>query len=105
MPCGRPTEVNVGKTYDSIAAGLEQAVAFSKGHKVAARVHAFSPLDIKRIREATGLTQREFAATFGISLGTLRHWERGDRAPRGPALVLLTVMARDPRAILQAIAV
>ncbi|MEO8717285.1 MAG: nucleotidyltransferase domain-containing protein [Burkholderiales bacterium] len=38
-------------------------------------------------RERTGLTQEQFAATFAISLGALRHWERGDRKPRGTALL------------------
>ena len=44
--------------------------------------------DVKAIREKVGMKQTEFAASFGISLGTLRHWERGDRKPRGPALAL-----------------
>jgi hypothetical protein len=34
---------------------------------------------------------------------TLRHWERGDRKPRGAALVLLHVIARDPRAVIRAL--
>jgi putative transcriptional regulator len=50
------------------------------------------------------LTQVEFAAKFGISLGTLRHWERGDRQPRGPALILLHVVDKEPRAVLRALA-
>jgi len=29
----------------------------------------------------------------------LRHWERGDRRPNGPALVLLNLIARDPQAV------
>jgi putative transcriptional regulator len=49
------------------------------------------------------MTQAEFAAAFGISLGTLRHWERGDRTPRGPALVLLNVVAKEPEAVLRAL--
>lgn len=50
------------------------------------------------------MTQIEFASNFGISLGTLRHWERGDRTPRGPALVLLTVLSKNPNAVIQALA-
>ena len=42
-------------------------------------------LDPKSVREATGLTQEEFARTFAIPLGTERDWEqrrtRPDRAP------------------------
>jgi len=47
-----------------------------------------------------GMTQTEFASSFGISLGTLRHWERGDRKPHGPALVLLHVVAKEPKVVL-----
>ena len=46
------------------------------------------------------MTQVEFASVFSISLGTLRHWERGDRIPRGPALVLLNLVSKDPQTIL-----
>ena len=49
------------------------------------------------------MSQPEFAATFGISLGTLRHWERGDRDPQGPALVLLNVIKNNPKAVLKAL--
>ncbi len=35
------------------------------------------------------MSQPEFAPSFGITLGTLRHWERGDKKSRDPALVLL----------------
>ncbi|MDP1535173.1 MAG: helix-turn-helix domain-containing protein [Rubrivivax sp.] len=29
------------------------------------------------------MTQEQFAARFGFSVATLRHWERGDRSPHG----------------------
>lgn len=67
------------------------------------KVHAPAAVDVKTVRERTGLTQEEFAAVFAISLGALRHWERGDRKPRGTALVLLNVIAKDPRAVLRAL--
>jgi putative transcriptional regulator len=50
------------------------------------------------------MSQTEFALSFGISVGTLRHWERGDRQPHGPARVLLQVVARQPKAVLSALA-
>jgi putative transcriptional regulator len=56
------------------------------------------------LRQRIGLTQEQFAAKFDISLGTLRHWERGDRKPHGPALVLLRVIDKNGRAILRALA-
>ena len=47
------------------------------------------------------MSQTEFANSFGISLGTLRHWERGDRYPQGPALVLLNLLSKDPNKVLE----
>ncbi|HAN56119.1 MAG TPA: transcriptional regulator, partial [Betaproteobacteria bacterium] len=47
--------------------------------------------------------QEAFAARFGFSVATLRHWERGDRAPGGPALVLLNVIAKDHKAVMRAL--
>ena len=53
---------------------------------------------------AVGMTQEQFAARFGFSMATLRHWERGDRTPRGSALVLLKVIERNPQAVTEALA-
>lgn len=60
-------------------------------------------LDVAHIRKRIGMTQRQFAWRFGFSVATLRHWERGDRKPRGPALVLLHVIDRDPKAVVSAL--
>ncbi len=68
-----------------------------------AKVREFTPVDVKNIRTRTGMSQNEFASAFGISVSTLRHWERGDRTPQGPALVLLNVVAREPKAVLKAL--
>jgi putative transcriptional regulator len=89
--------------FDSIKQGLEEALDFSKGHQTKAIVHEFTPLDVKNIRAKIGMTQNEFASAFGISVSTLRHWERGDRTPQGPALVLLNVVAKEPQAVLNAL--
>ena len=89
--------------FESIKQGLTEAVEFVEGHKKKAIVHEFSPLDVKEIRKKLGMSQVEFASAFGISLGTLRHWERGDRKPLGPALVLLNVVSKEPALVLRAL--
>ena len=94
----------MSETFDSIRQGLTEAIEFAQGQEANTVVHKFSPLDVKEIREKLGMTQAELAATFGFSLGTLRHWEQGDRTPHGPALVLLKVMAHEPEAVLRALA-
>ena len=89
--------------FDSIKQGLDEALAFSKGRKGKAVVHEFKPVDVKNVRAMVGMSQNEFASAFGISVSTLRHWERGDRTPNGPALVLLNVVAKEPKAVLKAL--
>lgn len=94
----------MNKAFASIRRGLQQAVRHQKGKRVGGlKLHVPPKVDVKAVREQTGLTQEQFAATFAISLGALRHWERGDRKPRGTALVLLSVIAREPRAVLRAV--
>jgi len=59
--------------------------------------------DIRLVREQSGLTQAEFAATFGIGLGTLQKWERGERRPSGAAKSLLRIMQADLGAVVRAL--
>lgn len=91
-------------SFNSIKKGMQQAIAYSKGKSTKAVVHHFSAVDVKKTRTKIGMSQSEFAAAFGISVSTLRHWERGDRTPHGPALVLLNVVAKEPKAVLKALA-
>lgn len=93
----------MSEAMNSIQQGLSEALDFAKGKQRKAVVHDFSPIDVKNIRINIGMSQNEFASAFGISVSTLRHWERGDRKPQGPALVLLNVVAKEPQAVLKAL--
>ncbi|MDZ7723654.1 MAG: helix-turn-helix domain-containing protein [candidate division KSB1 bacterium] len=90
----------MNNAYKSISKGLKEAIDYSKGKQKGAREFRPQQVDVKKLRERTGMTQPKFAASFGISLGTLRHWERGDRNPQGPALVLLNLLSKDPNKVL-----
>jgi putative transcriptional regulator len=57
----------------------------------------------KIIRRALGMTQEEFAARYRIPLGTLRDWEQGRAVPDQPARAYLTVIARSPHEVQQAL--
>lgn len=59
---------------------------------------------VKIIRRALGLTQEEFAHRFHIPLGTLRDWEQGAATPDQSARAYLTVIARNPDAVREALA-
>jgi len=93
----------MGKAFASIKQGLEEAVDHARGVEVGARVYRPRAVDVAGVRGRLGLTQEQFAARFGFSVATLRHWERGDRTPRGAALVLLNVIARAPSAVMKAL--
>ncbi len=93
----------MNKAFESVRRGLKEAIEFAEGKPSQAVVHSLDAMDIKNIRVEAGMTQTEFALAFGISVSTLRHWERGDRNPAGPALVLLNVMDREPAAVLRAL--
>lgn len=89
------------KLYDSIKQGMEEAIAHSCNEPGEMRVYCPRQVDVKAVRNKTGLSQDRFASTFGISVATLRHWERGDRKPHGPALVLLNAADNDPLGLLK----
>lgn len=91
--------------FESIKTGLTEAIEFANNKNIQAVVHELTSIDVKEIRKNVGMTQMEFATAFGISLSTLRHWERGDRKPSGPALVLLNIVSREPDAVLRALSV
>ena len=75
----------MSKAFDSIKKGLQEAIAHPKGKTRGVKTFTPSAIDVQALRKRIGLTQEEFAAKFGVSLGTLRHWERGDRKPHASA--------------------
>jgi putative transcriptional regulator len=94
----------MSKAFESIKAGLNEALAHSRGQRTNVREHRIAHVDVRQLRADIGLTQEQFSSKVGISLPTLRHWERGDRKPQGAALVLLNVIAKEPKAVLRALA-
>ncbi len=93
----------MGKAFTEISAGLEDAILHAKGQSSGVIEHNSEAINVKAIREKTGMSQQKFCVTFGISLGTLRHWEQGLRSPRGAAKVLLKVVQHNPEAVIEAI--
>ena len=55
------------------------------------------------MRRALGLTQEEFSAKFRIPLGTLRDWDQGKSVPDQAARAYLTVIAKNPTAVEEAL--
>lgn len=56
-------------------------------------------VDVKAIRERTGLSQEDFALRFGLDVATVRNWEQGRSSPDTASRILLAVIARNPEAV------
>jgi len=92
--------------FNSVKQGLIEAVAHAKtkdSRAAGVKLYQPRPVDVSSLRQRLSLTQEQFAARFGFSVATLRHWERGDRSPSGASLVLLNVINHNPKAVLQAL--
>ena len=92
--------------YNKIAKGIAEATAFLNGEENGAVLYtvAVDTIDVAAARKRMGMSQDIFAATFGISAGTLRNWEQKRRRPEGPARALLQVIDREPEAVKRALA-
>ena len=95
----------MSKAGDSIRKSLSEAIQFAQGSgaKSAYRVHVPAHVDVKAIRTKLKLTQHAFAARFGFSVNTLRHWEHGTRRPEGPTRAYLLVIDRAPDVVQKAL--
>ena len=89
--------------FTELVNSIKDAAAIYRGEQKPSRVFHFDPLDIKNIRDGYQLTQKEFAALLGISTATLRNWEQGRRTPEGPAMALLRVAQKHPKAVLDSL--
>ncbi len=94
----------MSSAFEEIQEGLQAAIEHAKGNN--SKVILLKPhtVNVKELRIKMDMTQQQFCAMFGIALGTLRHWEQGDRSPKGPALVLLNVVEKNPQAVMAALA-
>jgi putative transcriptional regulator len=89
-----------------IIAGLNEAVAYARGHRGGALVRDVKvpeSIDVQAVRRKLGLSQRAFALRFGFSLANVRNWEQGHRAPDGSARALLTIIDKEPAAVERAL--
>jgi putative transcriptional regulator len=77
---------------------LQDTVAFSRGELPEApyRIHIPERIDVKAIREQTGLSQAAFANRFGLSVCTLHNWEQGRQQP-DPTARAITPPLNNPR--------
>ena len=54
----------MSKAFEEISAGLDDAVKHARGQSSKVVVHEPEPIDVKAIRQKTGMSQQRFCATF-----------------------------------------
>jgi putative transcriptional regulator len=92
---GRIVELRDGQEYPLVPTGASHV----------AEAPDAAPLPaVRDLRRRARLTQLEFAARLGVPVETIRNWEQGKRAPRGPARALLAVFAHSPETVFAALA-
>ncbi len=57
-------------------------------------IHAFTPQQIRALREREQVSQTVFAHHLNISKDSISQWERGEKRPAGPSLKLLSLIER-----------
>lgn len=93
--------------FDGILKGAKEAAEIAEGKRKPTRVHQVrvpKKVNVKAIRKKLGMTQHQFALTFGFVERTLKSWEAGEREPESAARVLLKVIEKNPAAVLDATA-
>ena len=89
--------------FQGLLKGIRAAGKVKRGEKNASRIFAFTPQEIKQIRNHLGLSQKEFSDLIFVSVKTLQNWEQGRRQPKGPALALLMILRNDPKHAIEAL--
>ena len=85
---------------EELIQSLNEALAHAKGDGPATVNAVLSP---REVRKQLKLTQSQMAPLMGMSLSGYRKWEQGRRQVRGPATMLLQVIAREPEAVKRAL--
>ena len=94
---------DIGK---SLIQGVEEALEYVKGQRegsVTHKINVPAEIDVCAIRKKLHMSRQKFSDEFGFSIRTLEKWERGERLPEGPTRAYLTVIDKDPKAVIAAL--
>ena len=85
--------------FEDLKTGLQEAINFERGvgnakskTLVIAPVQRYSNVEIREIRNRSGMTQTVFANYMGVSKKTVEAWELGRTHPTGPAYRLISIL-------------
>lgn len=82
---------------NSLISSLDTIARFERGEVQLKTTVVVPPtVDVRNVRDALAMSQKDFATHFGFSLASVRNWEQGLREPEGPARLLLALIQRNP---------
>lgn len=102
-------EIIMEDVYQSIVAGLSEAIEDVKSEDKKLKRHTVSIIpvkdydakEIRNIRKKTGLSQKLFAGYMGVSAKTVEAWEAGTNRPSGAASRILNMLEIDSELIVK----
>ena len=89
--------------FNQIAEGLKEALAVARGEAEPYRLHVPAEIDVKAIRAKTGMTQNDFATTFGFGLDQVKQWEQNRVRPVQGMRAYLLLIDNDPKMMIDAL--
>ncbi len=89
--------------FEDLKTGLVEVDDFLAGQRTGYKVTVPADINVKSIRKGLHMTQAKFSDTFGFSLDAVKHWEGGRRTPEASARAFLTVIAKNPMAVIAAL--
>jgi putative transcriptional regulator len=93
----------MGKMIDDLKQGLGEVDNYLGGKRAGFKVSVPALIDVKRIRKKLRMTQAKFSNSFGFSVDAVKHWEGGRRTPEASTRAFLTVIAKNPKAVISAL--
>ncbi|MGJ0454599.1 MAG: transcriptional regulator [Methylocystis sp.] len=87
------------RAFNKIAAGLNEAISIVRGDEAPARLHLPTELDVKSISKKTGLSQENFASSFGFTVEQIKSWKQGRSRPLGGVRAYLMMIDLDRKGV------
>lgn len=99
----------MSEIFESIVTGLQEAIndnvleqkSLKRRYVTILPVKEYSPQEVQKIRNQTGLSQKLFAGYMGVSVKTVEAWEAGTNRPSGAASRILSMMEMEENLIKQ----
>lgn len=91
------------KVFEQIAEGMREALAVTRGEAMPYNLHVPAEIDVKAIRARTGLSQKDFASTFGFGFDQLKQWEQSRSRPVQALRAYLLLINAQPTQMIKAL--